>query len=46
MYQILRSEFDSGFYEHKWLKQIQSILQETGRNDVWLSHNIENAAVI
>lgn len=46
MYRILRSEFDSGIYEHKWLKQIQSILQETGRNDVWLSHHIENAAVI
>ena len=46
IYPILRSEFDSGFYEHTWLKKFQSFSQETGRNDVWLSYNIENAAVI
>ena len=34
---------NSGFYEHKWVKHIQAILQDTGRSDVWLTQTVRNA---
>lgn len=34
MYKLLRSDTNSGIHEHKWVKQIQANLQDTGRSDV------------
>ena len=43
MYNLLRSDTNSGFYEHKWVKHIQAILQDTGQSDVWLTQMVRNA---
>ena len=43
MYNLLRSDTNSGFYEHKWVKHIQAILQDTGGSDVWLTQKVRNA---
>ena len=42
MYNLLRAETNSGIYEHKWIKHMQKLLQETGRADVWLTQTIYN----
>ena len=43
MYNLLKAETDSGTYEYKWINHIRTMLQETGRLDVWLTQTANNA---
>ena len=41
-YKILKSEFDSGVYEHKWPKSIKNILDSVGMSELWQAGQIQN----
>lgn len=41
-YKVLLSNFNSGFYQHKWIHQIKSILKSVGRNDLWVANAVLN----
>ena len=41
-YKVLLSNFNSGFYQHKWIHQIKSILESVGRNDLWVANAVLN----
>ena len=41
-YKILKSEFDSGVYEHKWPKSIKNILDSVGMSELWIAGQIQN----
>ena len=36
---IYQKMLQIGAHKFKWTKHVQSILQEVGRNDIWISHN-------
>ena len=36
---IYQKMLQIGAHKFKWIKHVQSILQEVGRNDIWISHN-------
>lgn len=39
MYKMLRADYESNIYEHKWIRSIKGILESVGRNDFWLQEN-------
>lgn len=41
-YKVLLSNFNSGFYQHKWIHQIKLILKSVGRNDLWVANAVLN----
>ena len=46
MYKLLLSDHTSGFYNHKWILHIKNILQDSGRNDLWLAQEIGNVTSV
>lgn len=45
-YKVLLADFNNGVYEHKWIKTIKNILESVGRNDLWLSTDLQNINAI